>query len=254
MDNRFEVNAIIQGYCNKIFNEIINYDSDELADILKSFVKIPGLNFDHYYVEVEYVHLPKFFQAADVSTDNKIINLVHKITHHSTYFYLALQAKVDYMMPFRIEDYRVRTWAQYLEKNNITGDNINDRLPMFYSAVIYLDSDKWDADGTTPDATWSWYQVYTVINLSEQQLIQKKGIFCAMLYIVKSNNFNQFADRIINVVCEWNLEQRNLLRFVNFVYSLLDKDSNEHTVIINMLLEHNDVANMLNSVQNELLV
>ncbi len=74
-----------------------------------------------------------------------------------------------------------------------------------------------------------------------------------MVYVVQSKTSKQFADKILHVISDWGFEHEHLFRFIKFVYALLDKNSNEYSLIINALSQRNkkDVIKMFVSVQDE---
>lgn len=136
--------------------------------------------------------------------ENRECDIVYKMKDKEVYFLIEHQTKVDYMMPFRMQEYICEIIRSYIIGKNIDNQNINNKnikLPLVVPIVLYTGYKKWGAklelsviqenlSGYTKDLIR--YNLIDINNFTEDELLGNDNFISKVMLTQRTRNLKDF--------------------------------------------------------------
>lgn len=204
--------------------------------------------------EEELIRYPNHFITKKYKS--KEIDLVYKLKTQDVFFLIEHQDIIDNSMPYRMLNYCLDIMQEW-NRNKKTKNNI--RYPIIVPIVIYTGKQKWKMprnfrEKQISNYIWERYNInleYNCIDInkiSKQFLLQKDTLFGYIMFIEKSENYEDLAKNL-DIIMKTTKDKGMIEKLVNIISYLLDytlqdrikrkvdkKDMNNMNDLINRLV------------------
>ncbi|KLO24218.1 Rpn family recombination-promoting nuclease/putative transposase [Marinitoga sp. 1155] len=185
------------GLYDQLFKEMFQ-DKDMIIEFINLF--LPSLKKFNITPDKITIEKTKF---TDLNYGDKESDILFKINYDNNDLYLFLllehQSSIDYLMQFRILEYMVRIWRNYINRHK--SKNKGFKLPPIIPVVFYNGKRKWTAEIWYMEKIQNWqlFDIYTprfkyeLIDLSQidrKRLIDIKNALGLLLSIDKTDKKN----------------------------------------------------------------
>ncbi|WP_240739270.1 Rpn family recombination-promoting nuclease/putative transposase [Marinitoga lauensis] len=184
------------GLYDQLFKEIFQ-DKEMLVEFIRMFLPV----FKQYKITPEQITIEKT-QFTDLKYGDKESDLLFKINYlnNDAYVFLLLehQSSVDYLMQFRILEYMVRIWRNYINKHKDLSKRKNFKLPPIIPVVFYNGNRKWTAEIWYMEKINNWqtfmdytpkfkYEIIDLTQIKREKLIGIKNALGLLLSIDRTD-------------------------------------------------------------------
>ncbi|WP_129409786.1 Rpn family recombination-promoting nuclease/putative transposase [Marinitoga lauensis] len=201
------------GIYDQLFKELFQ-DKEMIVEFINMF--LPILN--KYNITSDKITIEKT-KFTDLKYGDKESDLLYKINYdgNEVYVYLLLehQSTVDYLMQFRILEYMVRIWRNYINDKKESKTK-RFKLPPIIPVVLYNGSRRWTAEVWYMEKVENWqlfdqyiprfkYEVVDLSQIDRKQLIGLKNALGLLLSIDRTNKneiseaFNEISKALNNL-------------------------------------------------------
>lgn len=187
-ENYIRTNGINNEH-DKIFRTILGRKEDAI-EIIKYAISINIKVNDIVIYNSSYI---------TKNLENRECDIVYKMRDKEIYFLIEHQTKVDYMMPFRMQEYICEIIRSYIIGKNINNQSI--KLPLVIPIVLYTGYKKWDAKqelstiqenlkGYTKDLIR--YNLIDINSFTEDELLGKDNFISKVMLTQRTKNLQDF--------------------------------------------------------------
>ncbi|NUU97518.1 hypothetical protein XO11_04745 [Marinitoga sp. 1138] len=185
------------GIYDQLFKEILS-DKEMIVEFIDIFIpKLKSYGISAEDITIEHT---KF---TDIKYGDKESDLLFKVKYfeNEVYLYLLIehQSTVDYLMQFRILEYMVRIWKNYINEHKKESRTKGFKLIPIMPIVFYTGKRKWTAENWFMKKVENWemfdeytpkfkYEVIDLTQIPEKQLIKIKKALGLLLALNKAEN------------------------------------------------------------------
>ena len=138
--------------------------------------------------------------------NNKEADIVYKMKEKDIFFLIEHQSKVDYSMPYRIEEYRIEIIKSAIDVKKIK--NKGYEIPEVIPIVIYTGKSNWNAklylhsisDERFKNVNLQRYNLIDINNYEEETLIKSDYLIDKMFLIEKAESGEEAEEAIAKAV------------------------------------------------------
>ncbi|AEX84509.1 hypothetical protein Marpi_0050 [Marinitoga piezophila KA3] len=227
------------GIYDQLFKEIFS-DKEMVLEFINMFIpKLKSYGISAEDITIEHT---KF---TDIKYGDKESDLLFKVKYfeNEVYLYLLIehQSTVDYLMQFRILEYMVRIWKNYINEHKKESRTKGFKLIPIMPIVFYTGKRKWTAENWFMKKVENWemfdeytpkfkYEVIDLSQISEEQLINIKNALGLLLALNKAER-NKIQKIIYEIKEELeklpDKEKEKFRNYVNGVIKTLVKRNGE---------------------------
>lgn len=193
------------------------------VQLLKTFVKeswVDNLEEENIELADKDFILPNIYETR--------ADLVYRVKGENIYFILLeFQSTEDKKMPYRLLSYILEIWRRYSEK---------EKLPVVIPCVLYTGNTKWEVktlrslfevskeiEKYIPDFE---YILIDVNRYTDEELIKTTNLVGSVVYMSKSKNKNEVADKLRNIIDLISKldpkEQRSFVKWAEVMFYRVD--------------------------------
>ena len=174
------------------------------------------LNLEEKIEQEEIEQYNSSFVTNDLQ--NKEADIVYKMKEKNIFFLIEHQSKVDYSMPYRIEEYRIEIIKSAIDIKKIK--NKGYEIPEVIPIVVYTGKGPWNAklylhsiqDERFKDVNLQRYNLIDINNYQKETLLESDYLIDKMFLLEKSKNEKELEEAITSTS---NKEDRQkLLRII----------------------------------------
>lgn len=133
---------------------------------------------------------------------NKEADIVYKMKEKDIFFLIEHQSKVDYSMPYRIQEYQAEIIRQAIDEKRIKSKGY--KMPEVIPIVVYTGKDKWNAsiylhkiqDERFAKINLLQYNLIDINKYTQQKLITSEYLIDKMFLIERARNRKEFEKAI----------------------------------------------------------
>ncbi len=137
---------------------------------------------------------------------NKEADIVYKMKENNIFFLIEHQSKVDYSMPYRIEEYRIEIIKSAIDVKKIK--NKGYEMPEVIPIVIYTGKENWNAklhlhsiqDKRFKNVNLQRYNLIDINKYEEETLIKSEYLIDKMFLIEKAESGEKAEEAIAKAV------------------------------------------------------
>ncbi|NUU95132.1 hypothetical protein XO10_02345 [Marinitoga sp. 1135] len=202
------------GMEDQLFKNILS-DKEMLVEFINIFLpKLRSYNIKPENIKIENTRF------TDLAYGDKESDLLFKIKYDEREMYLFLliehQSSVDYLMQFRILEYMIRIWREYIKSFKKESRTKGFKLIPIIPIVFYTGKRKWTAENWFMKKVENWemfseyvpsfkYEIIDLSQLEEERLLRIKNALGLLLTLNKSE-----TERIIETLKEIKKELETL--------------------------------------------
>lgn len=147
-------------------------------------------------------------QLLDKETD-----IVYKLKQKEIYFLLEHQSKIDYSMPYRIEEYKIEIMKSAIDLRKVKTKNY--KMPLVIPIVIYTGKAKWKVglelnniyDKRLEHINMLQYNLIDINNYTKEELLESKNFIDKIFLIEKTEDTKELTETVGKIVKQMQSEE-----------------------------------------------
>ncbi len=147
-------------------------------------------------------------QLLDKETD-----IVYKLKQKEIYFLIEHQSKIDYSMPYRIEEYKIEIMKSAIDLRKVKTKNY--KIPVVIPIVIYTGKEKWKVglelnniyDRRLEHINMLQYNLIDINNYTKEDLLESKNFMDKIFLIEKTEDTKELTKIMQKVVKQVKTEE-----------------------------------------------
>ncbi|MCI9287431.1 MAG: Rpn family recombination-promoting nuclease/putative transposase, partial [Clostridia bacterium] len=230
-DRKSELNEEQENYKILTNKDVNNKHDKTYRSILDSkkdatYIINQVLNLEQEIKQDEIEKYNSSFVTNDLQ--NKEADIVYKMKEKNIFFLIEHQSKVDYSMPYRIEEYRLEIIKSAIDVKKIK--NKGYEMPEVIPIVIYTGKGQWNAklylhsisDERFKNVNLQRYNLIDINNYEEETLMKSNYLIDKMFLIEKAEG-QEDTQRIIIQAVETTKDEQDKAKLIKIIKATLMK-------------------------------
>ena len=177
------------------------------------------------------------YNSSFVTNDlqNKEADIVYKMKEKNIFFLIEHQSKVDYSMPYRLEEYRIEIIKSAIDIEKIK--NKGYEIPEVIPIVIYTGKDNWNAklylhsiqDERFKNVNLQKYNLIDINNYEKETLIKSNYLIDKMFLIQRAEGQEETKKAIIQAV-EATKDEKDKAKLIRIIKATLIKQVDKNKI------------------------